>query len=93
MRLQRHRPPCTCYSIYVRECEKHAKALAAEIATWPEPIDVIRAGFGLPERWRLRVRKAAAANRLALAGIAYTHLDFSALASALNGPERCPRHA
>lgn len=35
-----------------------AYELAAEMATWPEPIDVIRSAFGLPERWQRKLGHA-----------------------------------
>ncbi len=35
-----------------------AYEMAAEMATWPEPIDVIREAFGLPDRWQRAIGRA-----------------------------------
>ena len=35
-----------------------AYEMAAEMATWPEPIDVIRSALGLPDRWQRAVARA-----------------------------------
>ncbi len=35
-----------------------AYEMAAEMATWPEPIDVIREAFGLPDHWQRAIARA-----------------------------------